>query len=292
MKRLKKYIVLAMAFIMMAPMASPAFADAVEGDVILSLGQDLTKEQREELLKRFNAKETDQIIEVTNEEEYKYLGDFLPASKIGTKAISSAKIEYTQAGSGISVTTSKYIRYITDDMYRQALETAGVEDAKITVDAPMNVSGSAALTGIMKAYEVTTGNKISDKIKKVANEEMIVTSKLGEEIGADKAVGFVREIKEEIATKAPKSREEVQNIIINISNEYNLNLSDNQTEELTNFFDRLRQVDIDWSGLADKAKGAAKQAKDYLASEDGQNLLMRVKDAVSGFFDWLASLFK
>lgn len=285
MKFLKKYMAAALALLMLVTMQAPVFADAVEGDVILCFGQDLTAEQRDALMKRFNGSDKDQIIEVTNKEEHKYLGDFVPESKIGRKAISSARVEYTAEGSGIEVETSERIRYITHDMYRQALETAGIKDAKITVDAPMNVSGTAALTGIMKAYETSTGKKISDKVKKAANEEMVVTSDLAQEVGADKATGLVKDIKEKIATEAPKSREEVQNIIINISNEYNLNLTAEQTDKLTNFFDNLRKTDIDWHGLADKAKGAADQAKEYINSEEGQSLIQKIKAFFADLFD-------
>lgn len=285
MKFLKKYMAAALALLMLVTIQAPVFADAVEGDVILCFGQDLTPEQRDALMKRFNGSDKDQIIEVTNKEEHKYLGDFVPESKIGRKAISSARVEYTAEGSGIEVETSERIRYITHDMYRQALETAGIKDAKITVDAPMNVSGTAALTGIMKAYETSTGKKISDKVKKAANEEMVVTSDLAQEVGADKATGLVKDIKEKIATEAPKSREEVQNIIINISNEYNLNLTAEQTDKLTNFFDNLRKTDIDWHGLADKAKGAADQAKEYINSEEGQSLLQKIKAFFADLFN-------
>lgn len=285
MKFLKKYMAAALALLMIVTIQAPVFADAVEGDVILCFGQDLTPEQRDALMKRFNGSDKDQIIEVTNKEEHKYLGDFVPESKIGHKAISSARVEYTAEGSGIEVETSERIRYITHDMYRQALETAGIKDAKITVDAPMNVSGTAALTGIMKAYETSTGKKISDKVKKAANEEMVVTSDLAQDVGADKATGLVKDIKEKIATEAPKSREEVQNIIINISNEYNLNLTAEQTDKLTNFFDNLRKTDIDWHGLADKAKGAADQAKEYINSEEGQSLIQKIKAFFADLFD-------
>ena len=292
MNKIKRWATTALAVAMVAIAAVPVFADAVEGDVILCLGQNLTDPQREELKKRFGAKEEDQIIEVTNAEEHEYLGEFVPEAKIGSKAISSAKIEYTKPGSGIHVETSERVKFITDDMYRQALETAGVKDADITVDAPVNVSGTAALTGIMKAYEVTSGKKISDDVKKAANEEMVVTSELANDVGAEKATGFVKEVKEEIAAKAPKSREEVQSIIVNISNEFNINLSDQQRDDLTNFFDRLRKTDIDWNGIADKAKGAANQAKDYLGSDEGQSLLMSIKNGFGRFIDWFASLFR
>lgn len=282
----------ALSAVLILGMATAVFADAAEGDVILSLGQNLTAEQRADLLKKFDATEEDQIVEVTNAEEYEYLGDYVPASKIGSKAISSAKIVYGAPGDGIDVEISDKIGYITEDMYKQALETAGVEDAKIYVDAPVNVSGTAALTGVMKAYEVSTGEVLDKDVKKAANEELVVTSSLGEQIGNEKAENLINDIKVAISEKAPKSKEEVRDIIVNITNEYNIQLSDSQMDQLTSFFDRLRNLDINWSELGNKAKDAANQAKDYLGSEEGQGLLMNIKEAISSFIDWIASLFR
>lgn len=283
-------IMLSMALVF--TLAGPAFADVAEGDVILSLGENLTKEERARLLESFGATEEDNIVEVTNAEEYEYLGDFVPAGKIGNKAISSAKITYGKKGEGIDVKVSDRIQYITPDMYKQALQTAGVEDARIEVDAPKNVTGTAALTGIMKAYEVSSGKEIAKELKKVANEELVVTSSLGEEIGQDQAEKVVNDIKVAISERAPKSTEEVRDIIVNISNEYKVNLTDNQIESLTVFFDNLRGMDIDWNELGNKAKDMAGQAKEYLKSEEGQNFLMSIKEAIGAFIDWIASLAK
>ena len=35
----------------------------------------------------------------------------------------------------------------------------------------------------MKAYEISSGEAIDDDVKKIANEEMVRTAELGEEIG-------------------------------------------------------------------------------------------------------------
>ncbi len=42
-------------------------------------------------------------------------------------------------------------------MYISALATAGITDARIIVASPFEVSGTAALTGVYKAYEDMTG---------------------------------------------------------------------------------------------------------------------------------------
>ena len=95
-----------------------AYADVVEGDVIISLGDNLSEEAREAILKEFDAPEYAHIIVTTNAEEHEYLGDFIPAGKIGTNAISSVMITYTEKGSGLKVDTSDKITYISEEYIR------------------------------------------------------------------------------------------------------------------------------------------------------------------------------
>ena len=59
----------------------------------------------------------------------------------------------------------KNINWVTDAMYTNALITAGVKDAEIQITAPFKVSGTAALTGLMKAYETASINKFLKKLK-------------------------------------------------------------------------------------------------------------------------------
>ena len=63
----------------------------------------------------------------------------------------------------MDVTTSN-ITWCTPEMYISALATAGITDAKVVVAAPFEVSGTAALTGVYKAYEDMTGKKLDQKI--------------------------------------------------------------------------------------------------------------------------------
>lgn len=268
------------------------FADAAVGDVIVSLGDNLTESEKEAILKEFNPPENAQMITTTNAEEHQYLGGVVPAGKIGNNAISSVMITYTEKGSGLNVNTSDRITYITDQNYINALVTAGVEDADIKITAPKNASGTAALTGIMKAYEVSTGKAIDEDIKKVANEEMVRTAELGDLIGNDKATELINLIKQEIAEKKPGTTEEVRDIIINIINNYNINLTDQQIEKLVELFDKMKDLDIDWKQVSNQLKNIAGKASDYLSSEEGQGLLQGLKQIIIAFMDWIISLFQ
>lgn len=268
-----------------------AFADAAVGDVIVSLGDNLTESEKEAILAEFNPPEDAKMIVTTNAEEHEYLGDVVPAGKIGTNAISSVMITYTEKGSGLNVVTSDKITYITDENYMNALITVGVEDADIKITAPKNASGTAALTGIMKAYEVVTGEAIDEDMKKVANEEMVRTAELGEQIGNEEAIELINKIKQEIAEKGPETTEEIREIVINIVNNYNVNLSDEQLEQLVKLFDKMKNLDIDWNKVTNQIENLAKKASDFLSSEEGQGFLQNIKSFFSSLIDKIASLF-
>lgn len=170
MKNIKLWSILALvamtAFSLIVP--QPASADAIKGETVVTLGKDLTGTQRDQILKEMGVSEnadTVTIIDVTNEEEHQYLGKYLGADVIGRRAISSAKIVLTSSGEGISVKTNK-ITTITPSMYANAAITAGIKDADIYVTAPFEVSGTAGLTGIIKAFEAATGEKIDENKNK------------------------------------------------------------------------------------------------------------------------------
>jgi len=154
--------ILSMILIFIFAFSSIALADAEIHEAVISLGKNLSEEQRKQMLYLFGADENTKIIEVTNEEEREYLGKHIDEKLLGTRAISSAYVEKLPEGEGITV-ESKNITWVTNDMYRNAIVTAGIKDAKIIVAAPFEVSGTAALTGIMKAFEDLTGEEITEK---------------------------------------------------------------------------------------------------------------------------------
>ncbi|MDY0407562.1 DUF1002 domain-containing protein [Virgibacillus soli] len=140
---MRKKLVLSTIVLLASLLMSPfiAHADLIAGEEIITLGEDLTDSQKQQILKEFDVDENDiDIVYVTNEEEHRYLGDFIPAAQIGSRAISSAKITIGNKGDGIVVETNN-INFITEQMYVNALATAGIENAKIQITAPFSVSG-------------------------------------------------------------------------------------------------------------------------------------------------------
>ena len=123
-----------------------------EGEARTVIGADITQTQKASVYKTFGISEGDvKELTVTNAEERQYLDGVVDASVIGTHSISCVYIKVLAAGKGLDVSTSN-ISWCTKDMYRNALTTAGIDDAQVIVTSPIQgISGTAALTGIYKA---------------------------------------------------------------------------------------------------------------------------------------------
>ncbi len=287
----KRIISIILLLTMIISPASVFATEATDDDIIVSLGADLSEERKQAILDEFDAPEDVKIIYTTNEEEHNYLGGTIPAKQIGTNAISSVMITFTQEGSGIKVDTSDKINYITEENYINALITAGVEDADIKVTAPVEASGTAALTGIFKAYEEKTGETIDEDVKKVANEEMVTNAELSDEVGDETATEIIVKIKQEIADKAPETTEEVRQIIINVINNFDVTISDEMIDKLVSLFDKMKDVNINWDEVTNQLEEFTGKVSDYLSSEEGQSFLEKVKDLFNRLIDWIGSLF-
>ncbi|MEI4829085.1 DUF1002 domain-containing protein [Bacillus sp. FJAT-53711] len=274
--------------VFLIPTAS--YADVIEGESIVTLGENLTEQQKQQLLEEMKAPKDAQIITVSNAEEHKYLDGIVPNAQIGTKAISSSMITYTKKGSGL-VVQAHNINWVTDAMYTNALITAGVKDANIYITAPFKVSGTAALTGLMKAYETTSKKEIPDEVKKVANEEMVQTAKLGDQIGNDKAVQLVANVKQEIAKEQPKTTEDLRSLIKKVADQLGITLTDEQLNSLVSLFEKMKNLNIDWNQVSNQLNKAKDHVSAFLGSEQGQGFLEKLKGVFSSFIDFIKSLF-
>ncbi len=267
-----------------------AYADSSR---VVTLGKDLNEAQRKQILDLFKVSENEAtIIEVNNQEERAYLEGVATEAQLGKITMSSAYVELLEAGSGIEVETYN-ISWVTKEMYQSALVTAGVKDAKVIAAAPFPVSGTGALTGILKAFEQATGKKISDEQKKVANQEVIQTGKLGEEIGKEKATELIRVVKEEVIEKRVKNPEEIKRIVLDIAARLDINLNANQIEEISKLMERINKLNLNTEEIKEQLKGIGKKIDQTLKdNEQVKSLLQRIIDMIKSLFSSLFSMFK
>ncbi|MGM7702008.1 DUF1002 domain-containing protein [Pseudalkalibacillus sp. Hm43] len=286
---MKKWLAITLLAIFMIP--GIALADAAPGDVIVTLGEDLTEEQKQGILKEMDVPSDVDTISVTNEEEHQYLGEYISKAQIGTRAISSTKITIGEKDSGLNVETNN-INWVTEEMFANALTTAGVTDADIYVTAPFEVSGTAGLTGILKAYEVKTDIKIPEEQKQVANEEMVKTVKLGDRVGADKATELMTKIKKELAENPVETEEDLRALIQRVAEEVGITLTDEELNGLVSLFNRMKEMNIDWDQVKSNLENVRNNLSEFLNKEETQGIIRNILDFFIALIEALKNLFK
>lgn len=228
--------------------------------VVITLGQDLTKKQKDEVLKTFakyNKIKEAKIITVTNQEERRYLQGKIDDKLIGSRAISSTYLELLDGIDGIEIDT-KNITAITPFMYANALTTAGVEDARVIVAAPFAVSGTAALTGIIKAFETANNEKLEENAKETAYQELTETYKLSNKYGKTNTENMIYDIKKEVIEKELFTAVEIKPIIIKISNQYNINLTEKEIDRIIILMQSYKNIKLDTGKLEAQLRNAAR----------------------------------
>jgi uncharacterized protein YpuA (DUF1002 family) len=281
MKNKLLYILLVLVFVFSQTIN--VFADTEE---IVCFGGDLSDSEKNELYEIFSVdKENVREITVTIDEEKQYLEGLISEQQIGSRSISSAYVKTSSSESGISVETHN-ITWVSKEMYANAMATAGISDAEVIVAAPFKVSGTAALTGIMKAFEDVTGETLSDNQKQAANEEIVVTGDLGDEIGQDKAAELIKEVKEKVVEENAKTPEEIKQIVINVAADLDINLSEDNINQLVNLMEKISALDLDLDSIKDQLDKISKTV------EENKGLLKDIWDGILSFFNWVADLFK
>lgn len=290
---MKKMFIKILSAILFVSLSFSLTSKVVHADAykVVTLGADLSKEQKNQMLKYFDVSEKEaNVLEVTKPEEDKYLGDVATAKQIGTKSISCSFVEPTSKG-GLDIKTNN-IYWVNENMIRNALITAGIENAKVVAAAPFNVSGTAALTGILKGFENSKGGeKISENKKKVANEEIVVTGEVGDSIGQDEAANLINEVKKEVVKTNPKDKDEVKQIVEDVSKDLGANLDNAATQKITNLMVNINNLNLNFDSIKGSLNDASNKLKDVVSSEEAQGFFAGVKNFFSSLFDSIGSLF-
>lgn len=218
-------------------------------------------------------KEVRKMLDVQNREnvdEYRVNGQDIANYIDGnpnSRMFSSVKITPNEKGKGLEVNlvTPDKITQVTKEMYKNALLTAGVEDATVDVASPVKVSGHSALTGIYKAYD-EKGVKLDQDRMKVADEELGVATKLAEDAGIspEKVSELMTNVKKEIAQKNPASKEEVEQIINDQLKSLNIELSPEDRQLLTDLFNKIRNLNINFDEVQKQLDEITSNVKDLI----------------------------
>lgn len=277
---------LAMVGSSLAAMPTRAYADTSR---VVTIGADLTDQQKETVLSFFGLKDSDlndmQVIMVTNEDERKYLSSSVPSSEIGTKTLSCSYIQPKSSG-GINVQTAN-LTYVTKEVLYNALQTAGVENCDLVVTAPYDVSGTGALTGVFMAYE-KTGNALDSDKEEAATKEMVETSDLQNKYG-EAAPEVVSDVKNQVAGNTDLSDDQIRDIIKKAAAAKGISLTDDDIDTILSIAKQVQDGGYSKDAFSNTLKDAEARLSGKKEQADG------FVGAVQSFFqsigDFFAKLF-
>ena len=247
-----------------------AVPDMADSRRVVTLGADLTQDQQNTMMKYFGVSaDTVDIIYINNNDEREHLGSYVPLEQIGTKTFSCALVAPTTKG-GIQVKTAN-LSWVTCNMIASTLSTSGVTNCQVVAASPFEVSGTGALTGVIMAYETASDVTLDEEKKDLANEELVTTGNLADAVGQSKATAVINETKLQVIENNVTDIGEINNIVNNVSNNYDVTMSQDQSDEIAALMQKIAQQDYDITQLkATLERVQANVAGDAGASEEQQ----------------------
>lgn len=294
----------------MTAFAKSSFTGEYRQGEILSFGSSLNQREEAALRDYFGVSDEMEAIYVDNETAIKQLGlapDALDDYKGGW--YSSAYVKLTDQG-GINV-SSKNVSLVTNEMFANALITSGILNCEVIVSAPFMVTGESALAGILAGAEEIMGESLSEENKIVAKEEIDTTLEIADEIlnnpdneinsssdSSTVASGIINDIKQQVIKDSPNFTQ-IEQIIVNVTNNYGVDLSEESTERIANLMEDVNKLDIDYKDIKETMKNIGDSISESL-KEAGvklkeSGLLEKIGnwfvDLVRGVGEWIKGLF-
>lgn len=288
----KRNIMVALLCSMCLAVSSPVPAMA-DGTKVVTLGADLTQDQKNTMMKYFKADSSQvQVITVTNQDEHDLLGNYVPSEQIGTRTLSCAYVKPTQSG-GIKVRTAN-LNYVTCNMIATALSTAGVNNCEVVAACPYEVSGTGALTGVMKAYESASGQELDSTKKDLAAKEVVVTGDVAQQVGQDNATNIINQAKLQIIGDNIQNADEIYNIVNNIAVQNGVTLTQDELDTIVSLLQQIAQQNYDiqemkktlediQQNLEDSKNGTSSDdSSDDDAVDEGEDITQNVDSGALG----------
>ena len=286
--------VLAAAMLLTVPGAgltvkADAVAEADPNDVYVSFGADLSANEKATVMGLMGITEDDlnnyTVGQITNEDEKKYLGSYLDASVIGSKALSSVIVVLGDDGDGIDVET-KNISYCTDGMYTNALITAGIENADVIVAGPYAITGTAALVGAMKAYSDLTGEEISEESMDAAVNELVITSEMAEGENSEDVEELMAFVKARVVEGGLDKEEEIGEAIEEGMNQLGVQITDDEKQAIISVMQKISELDLDLDSMKEQAEDMfAKLEEMGIDKESAKGFFEKIFEAIKNFFN-------
>ncbi len=248
-------------------LAVPAMADSRK---VVTLGADLSQDQMDTMMRYFGVGyDGVEIIYINNDDEREHLGSYVPLEQIGTHTYSCALVNPTSSG-GIQVKTAN-LEWVSCNMIASTLSTSGVTNCQVVAACPFKVSGTGALTGVIMAYENASQETLDPVKVELANQELVTTGNLANDVGQSKATAVMNETKVQVIENNVTNVEQITDIVNNVSNDYDVDINEEQSAQIVELMQQIAQQEYDIVQLkATLDRVQANVAGDAGASEEAQ----------------------
>ncbi len=220
---------------------------------VITLGADLTPEQRQALLQTFGAREgIDKILTVDTTEMRASMQDIIPVPE-GYTSVSSTALTCGTPGSGLRVTTENITR-VSAGMYAGALLTAGIGDAGFIVAAPAaaQAEGMTALTGIFKGFQggACGRGEIEPARRELAYRWLATTERLAGTTGDETAAANLMLRAQEKLVEGGRDPAGVEPALDAVASESGVAVPADQRAGLVELLRGMAEAKIDWGTYA------------------------------------------
>ncbi len=83
----------------------------------------------------------------------------------------------------------------------------------------------------------------------------------------------------------------MRTLIVQIAEDLNITITENQMNELTALFMKMKDLNIDWNVVSDQLDKARENLTDFMKSDEAKSFLDGIIDALKGFFNSIRNLF-
>ena len=222
---------------------SPVAALAEYDQPYVSIGADLTGREEAEILELLKVPaekiNEDTAVYVTEEDTFRYLEGMSLDEADRAGSLTSCKVVRRKRGRGLKVRTSNVLD-VTDDIYRNALVTCGMEDANVVVASASPVSGRAALVVTMAAWAKMNGLALDTEIIQTAVRELEISDTIARETGdAEKTAELVAAVKDIVTGSRLRGEKQIRPVIKEVSAELGFVIPAAHVELLADYFEEV-----------------------------------------------------
>lgn len=123
-----------------------------------------------------------------------------------------------------------------------------------------------------------------------ALNELVLTGDIAENVGdSEKAEELIAYLKQEVIGRSLESDSEIQEVVEDACDEFQVKLSDSQVQELVGLLKKIGSLDLDLDSIKKQAEALYEKLSDI--NVDTEGIFEKIKGFFQGIIDFFVGLF-